>query len=512
MNDWESAAREHVDASIASVEFELAALIKAGDANAAYNPAFIAKCSLLEENALFDVKRRLKALKEFEVREWSRRIKVERETVTRPVKVAVGWQALLKRSEQGYPKPLLVNATTALRHHPDWQGVLAYNEFSFRIEKKAPPPYTPESTGQWVDTDNIKASEWLQNQDINVGVATAADAAHAVSVESRFHPVREYLTGLKWDGEKRIHRFLCDYFGVEFSELTCLISSRWLISAVARVMDPGCQVDTCLVLEGGQGIRKSTTLRALVPIRSWFTDQIADLDNPEASKDLAGKWIIEFPELEKFSSKHDQGVIKSFIPRQTDHYRASYGRMSQDWDRQCVFCASTNKFNWAGDETGGRRWLPVRCGDKVDIEGVREIRDQVWAESHAAYNDGVRWWFDDSDPCEIREELRQEQAARYETDPWDATVVAWLEDQEKKLTGWNKPTDLFWTKSEIILDECLKKPITSWSQIDKNRVQKILVLHGFERYQRRILDSDDLPILDDKGKQKREWCYRRKLK
>jgi predicted P-loop ATPase len=509
LRELREAAEMHVNGAVASAPSQADALVAAGDAMAAYAKDFIEACSALDEDTLFDVRTTLSKLKDFSKREFDRRVKDFRISSMAPVasRATDNWKALLLQTDKGSSRPLLANAATALRSAPEWLGVLGYNEMSFRIEKLKPPPYTPSSLGQWTDTDDIKCAEWLQLEGITVGVTVAADASKAVAEEHPFHPVRSYLTSLKWDGEKRIHRFLCDYFGVEFSELSCLISKRWLISAVARVMKPGCQVDTCLVLEGAQGIRKSTTMRALAGQPEWFTDQVADLEDKDSSQDLAGKWIVEFPELEKFSSKHDQGVIKSYVPRQIDHYRASYGRRSQDWPRQCVFCASTNKFNWAGDESGGRRWLPVRCGNKVDIDGVRANRDQIWAEAYDAYLSDVRWWFDESDPVDITEELQDEQSARYESDPWDATVAAWIEEQDKACLLRRQA---FYTKTETILDECLKKPLVSWTQIDKNRVAKIFSFHGLERFQRRMVDIDEVPILDQKGKQRREWCYRRK--
>ncbi len=487
----------------------------------AYEQTFIERCSACaDDTLLFTIKQTLKALKSFSVREFERRIREERMKLNPAAKLnghaPGGWKELLSRNSHGVARPSLSNAMLAIRAAPEWQGILAYNQLSYRIEKLLPPPYATGAAGQWTDVDDIKLAEWFQLNGIEIGVTTSADAVMGVASEKGFHPIRAYLTSLKWDGEKRIARFLTDYFGVEWSELNSLISSRWLISAVARAMRPGCQVDTCLVLEGGQGVRKSTTLKALAGGPAFFTDQISNLEDKDASQDLAGKWIVEFPELDKFASKHDQGVIKSFIPRAEDHYRQSFGRRTQDWPRQCVFAASTTKFTWAGDETGARRWLPVRCGNRVDIEGVRRDRDQIWAEALAAFEDGIRWWFDETDPPTITQSLKDEQEARYDTDPWDAAVVEWLRldqqkfafDEAQDAIRYKRPPEPYFIQTDSILELCLKKSIGTWTQIDKIRVGKILTFHGFERFIRRVTTNDGIPVTGSEGKQKREWYYR----
>jgi predicted P-loop ATPase len=505
------------------------------DWHACYSAEFIGKCAAASDDVLFFVRQTLRKIEGFGLREFDRKVKEERlrgmsgETATSP---GGGWKAALLRNEKGTVMPNLANSMLALRHAPEWQRVLAYNQLAYRIDKRKKPPYLDEDIGAWNDTDDSKTAEWLQLRGINVKTSIAAEAANVVAHEHSYHPVREYLTGLKWDGKERISRFLIDYFQVEDAPLNRLISRRWLISGAARAMKPGCQVDTCLVLEGGQGKRKSTTLRALAVHDEWFADQIAGMDYKDSSQDLQGKWIIELSEIDKFSSKHEQGTIKSFIPRMVDHFRQSYGHRSQDWPRSCVFAASTNRCTWARDETGGRRWWPVRCGDMADIEGVRRDRDQIWAEAYHAFLANEKWWFDETDGPAILADLREEQKARFEPDPWEAKIMPWIHEEEKKYYEGRRllPQDdkrrnePFWVTSETILEHCLSKLPQHWTDFDKGRITRILAFNDFERSQRRLYDGDGVAIhvIDAEGntvndangqpKQKRDWAYRRVAK
>jgi predicted P-loop ATPase len=212
-----------------------------------------------------------------------------------------------------------------------------------------------------------------------------------------------------------------------------------------------------------------------------------------------------------------------------DHYRQSYGRRSQDFPRSCVFTASTNKCNWAGDETGGRRWWPVQCDGMADIEGVRRDRDQLWAEAYHVFAADEKWWFDDSDDPGILEELREEQKARFDLDPWDEKIMSWIRDQEKEYYARQelmpdqdvRRSEPYYVASEKILNDCLCKLSKDCTQADKNRVARILIFHDFARCQRRLYDSEGVAIheinakgetingRDGKPKQIREWVYRR---
>ena len=517
-SSFHSAASNLAEEATAALPAQAAAFT---DPAQAYDPAFIELAAAAHDDLLFSLKQTLRQLKGFQVREFERRIKAARlkfhaspNGATRVNgHAANGWRELLIKNEKGSTKPLLANAITALRLAPEWSGVLSYNELSCRIIKLKQPPFTPSTTGNWTDEDDILTAEWLQRNHIEVGINAAAAAAQAIAHERTFHPVRDYLTTLKWDGEPRISRWLTTYLGVEWSEYSSQVGSKWLISAVARIMRPGCQVDTCLVLEGEQGIRKSSALRLLAG-DDWFTDQISDLSNKDSSQDLNGKWIVEFSDLGQMS-RAEAGVLKAFLSRRIDHYRQSYGRRTQDFPRQCIFAASTNKDNWAGDETGARRFWPIRCG-AIDIAALAHDRDQLWAEALSLFSDGANWWLEDS---AVITAATEEQSARFETDAWDHKVWNWILEQEKnydideeaRYRFRDPPTQIPYSVShEDILEKCLSLKPERWGGSEKYRISKILTFHGFQRWSVPYVDQNGYVALDDDRKRKFAKRYRRK--
>jgi predicted P-loop ATPase len=174
------------------------------------------------------------------------------------------WRDSLIRNREGDPKPLLANAITALRRAPEWDGVLAFNEFSLGIAALKPAPWDGAVVGgEWTDHGDRLTANWLQHQGIFVPVEVAGQAVQSVAMDRRFHPVREYLDPLTWDGTKRLDTWLSLYLGAEPNEYTAAVGARWLISAVARIYQPGAKADCCLILEGVQGLRKSTALKTL---------------------------------------------------------------------------------------------------------------------------------------------------------------------------------------------------------------------------------------------------------
>jgi predicted P-loop ATPase len=339
--------------------------------------------------------------------------------------VPTGWQAALLRTATGGIKPILANAITALNSAAEWHEVLAYDEFRQRaITQRA----IPWSAGPlvWTDTDDLNLADWLQRQFIDVSPSVAGQAVQKVAHERRVHPVREYLTTLQWDGQPRLDTWLSRYLGAipdENAEYLAAVGARFLISAVARVMRPGCKADCCLILEGAQGIRKSTALRTLAG--QWFTDELADLSNKDSSMQVSGVWIVELAELDAMS-RSEAGRVKAFLSRSLDRYRPPYGHRVTEVPRQCVFAGSVNHNDYLRDETGGRRFWPVVCG-VIDIESLARDRDQMWAEALARYQVGEPWWLDTQ---ELITQAAAEQAARYFGDAWWDKIQALVDSRD----------------------------------------------------------------------------------
>ena len=339
-----------------------------------------------------------------------------------------GWRAHLLVSESGRPKALLENAACAIERAPEFEGVLAFDEFRLRTVALRPAPWgRPLTGGFWTESDDIEVTRWLQRERIEVSKETAGLAVQLVAARTRIHEVRDYLNSLEWDGRVRCDSWLLDYCGVPSTDAepniyAMAVGRAWLISAIARVMQPGCKVDHTLVLEGRQGIGKSKALAALGG--KWFTDHLPpDLNSKDAALSLAGVWIVELSELNALS-RHEQSAVKAYLTRQCDRYRPPYARRTEDAPRMCVFAGSTNQSEWSSDETGGRRYWPVECRGTIDDIGLARDRDQIWAEAAERYRQGQIWWIDDSD---ILEDAQEEQAARFTPDPWQEGIRDYLE-------------------------------------------------------------------------------------
>jgi hypothetical protein len=286
---------------------------------------------------------------------------------------------------EGRILPVLANAIAAFRHAPEWGGVLAFNEFAFGTVALKPTPWGIVPKGEWTDHDDRLATEWLQKQGILVSVDVAGQAVQTAARDHPFHPVKAYLQGLKWDGGQRVDTWLSAYLGADRTEYARAVGSRWLISAVARIFRPAVKADCCLILEGPQGIRKSTALRTLAG--DFFTDELADLGSKDAAMQTRGVWIIELSELDSLSHS-EIARIKAFMSRTTDRFRPPYGMRLVESPRQCVFAGTVNHSTYLRDETGGRRFWPIACG-RIDVDRLARDREPVvgGSESH------VRCWF-----------------------------------------------------------------------------------------------------------------------
>lgn len=386
------------------------------------------------------------------------------------------WRQDLLMTDRGTPRAVLANAITALRLAPEWDGVLGFNEFSMSTVALKPPPWPMGvAADEWTDQEDRLTADWLQHNGIYVSVEIAGSAVQTVARDRSFHPVRQKLDSLKWDGTKRIDDWLSLYLGVDSNEYTCAVGARWLISAVARIYQPGCKADCALILEGDQGLMKSTALKTLA--EPWFTDEIAELGSKDAAMQTRGVWVIEIAELDSMS-RGDVSKIKGFISRTTDRFRPPYGKRLIESPRQCVFAGSVNHSNYLRDETGGRRFWPVACA-RILIGDLARDRDQLWAEAVARYRAGERWWLD---TAELTLAAEQEQADRYEGDAWDAVIEKWIEGRDS-------------VSIDEILTMCLDKSKGTWTQFDKTRVARCLGSIGWERYKAGPRAS-------------REWRYR----
>lgn len=339
--------------------------------------------------------------------------------------------------------PRVANLIKILEQDPVWRGRLRLDEFRQGV--------TDRET-EWADHHAIELKAWLEERWIAAEVKTnlVREAVEAVANRHSFHPVREWLDGLRWDGEARIGAFFSEYCGTPFSPYACAVARSMFISAVARIYRPGCKVDTMVVLEGNQGIGKSKLVQALFGAR-WHCDITQEPGSLDFYQNLRGKWVGEFSELSAMG-KADQNKVKQALTQTQDTYRASYGHYSRTYPRQFVFIGNTNKAEYLADETGARRYLPIECTE-IASESVEANRELLWAEAVARYQAGEIWW-------DIPDSER-EQERRYQDDAWADYIAPWLEGKTRVLM------------SEILSDALMIK-IERQDRASQTRVGAIL--------------------------------------
>lgn len=418
------------------------------------------------------------------------------------------WFGRLRLDLAGEPERNEANVIVALTSDPAFAGVLAFNEFGQEIVVRQPLPWDGDVTllpRPWEDADDVRAAEWLQHRGINVAPVVISRVVGALARESRFHPVRDWLDTLTWDGRPRIETWTSTYLGAEPTAFHHAIGALWLISAVARIYRPGVKADHMLILEGPQGLRKSTALKVLAG-EEWFTDELPELGSKDAAIHMQGVWIVEIAELDALG-RAEVSRIKSFLTRTADRFRPPYGRYAIVVPRQCVFAGTVNPDTYLRDETGNRRFWPLRCG-AIDIPGLARDRDQLWAEAVHRFRGGAIWWID---APVLLAEAHDEQNRRYQSDAWDDLIEHWL-THEKHAGPDGLPHSAHTRTGSIprseplrdvsvgeILQEAIGLEPGRWTRGDQMRVSAYLKANGWERYRCREEGGRDAS---------REWRYR----
>jgi putative DNA primase/helicase len=349
------------------------------------------------------------------------------------------------------------NLIKILDNADEFKGRIQFNEFSAQIAVDL------------ADIDDIKPiiikagleKDWIQEK---IPTSDIIDAMGVVASKSPYHPVREYLAGLKWDGIERIPHFFEDYCGCERSEYHMAVAISLFVSAIARVMKPGCKVDTMVILESEQG--RGKTKLWLVLFGEWCFEVTASLNDKDFYSNMRGAWCMDFAELDAFS-KAETTQIKRILSSQTDNYRPHYARTSKAFPRQCIFVGGTNKDDWNTDSTGGRRYFPVRISEEIDVDGVAANRDQLWAEALVRFERGETWW----DVPDAK--AHQEQS--YVGDPWDEPIydhLKWMITSN----GLNAKTTI-----AVVLSDVLKIDSGRQSRADQMRASAIIKRLGWER-------------------------------
>ncbi|MCK6502478.1 virulence-associated E family protein [Myxococcota bacterium] len=366
---------------------------------------------------------------------------------------------LMERSDKGQILACLTNLVTILEQDPQFQDRLCFDEFRRRVLLDGEPVSDEAETALNVAISNRYGVRPLTH--------LVGEAARHVARQHPRHPVREYLEGLTWDGVERCPYWLYDHLGAEGTTFVRAVAAAFLVGAVARVMQPGCKVDTTLILQGAQGIGKSQAFAVLAG-RDWFSDSPIDFGTKDAFQGLPGVWIYELAELDSVR-RSETSAVKAFLSAQVDHYRPSYGRNTVDVPRQNVFVGTTNEVEFLRDPSGSRRFWPVAVAH-ADLDGLRNARDQLWAEALVRFRRGEPWWLSPD-----AEQARVEASEPYRAvDAWEEPVRRWTEDRVEPFTV------------DEVLNHAIGKDTDRHETRDTMRVAALLGRLGFSKKRMRL--------------------------
>ena len=293
------------------------------------------------------------------------------------------WITKLETNKHGAYVETIDNMLIILRNDPNIKNMVAKNLFNQRLEVKIKNTPWQRNGDFWNDTDDAGLRHYIEKVYGLQGRQKLIDAFSLVAEEHAYHPVRDYLNSLKWDGAKRLETLFIDYLGSDDSEYTRTITRKTLVAAVARIFNPGCKFDQMLTIVGTQGLGKSYIIKKLAG--PWFSDSLPDIKGKEAYEALDGVWIMEMGELAALR-KSEREAIKSYISKQEDTFRRAFARNTTVSKRQCIFIGTTNDNEFLNDPTGGRRFWVLDTNEEKRIKTVwddlnqSEI-DQIWAEA-----------------------------------------------------------------------------------------------------------------------------------
>lgn len=321
--------------------------------------------------------------------------------------------------------PMEGNVLAVLRNDENFRGHLRWNLLRQRVEVTG-GVLAKEHSENHGDL-GVPLASWFQTSEYQCQASRemVGSVLQYVAIENGYDPVREFLTRLPaWDGEKRLSRMLLDYAQAEGAEdWVRVITRKFFIAAIARALEPGCQVDSVLVLQGKQGGGKTSLVRVMGA--GFHVETSLDLQNKDSVMTAANNWLVELGELASLR-KSDVESVRNFITRKEDQIRLPYGRSVKTMPRRCVFIGTTNSKQPLTDPEGNRRFWVVSVG-KVDTSGLERVRDQMWAEALYAYNSGEQWWLTQAEARRAAMEAKV-----YEAEDFTAQeILAWLDVQKQ---------------------------------------------------------------------------------
>jgi putative DNA primase/helicase len=389
------------------------------------------------------------------------------------------WRAGLLR-KRGELVLCTANIALVLRNDERWRGVIAFDEFAQMVLKRQVPPYAHGRRGEWEAEDDSRTAMWLATHyGLTVASAMVTEAIETVAREQRFHPVVDYLRSLTWDGVPRNAGWLAKYCKVADSDYASLVGVLFLRGMVRRVFSPGSKFDYCLVLEGAEGLRKSTF--AAVLGGEWGSDTPLDLgNNREASAALHGRWVLEFSEMEAVT-RAEAHLQKSFLSRTFDQYRPVYSRRNIKVPRQCVFIGTTNETEYIKEGQGARRFWPLQIDGPIDIDGLRSVLPQLLAEAVVDVDAGKRSHPTDEEQVEL---FREQQMRRVVQESLIDALHDWVLEPDVTEQQARAANAGAFSLAEAAF-RCLKVSYAQLTRDLQTRIGKALAALGCERQEKR---------------------------
>ncbi|QGG47327.1 virulence-associated E family protein [Heliorestis convoluta] len=409
------------------------------------------------------------------------------------------WLTELTRDQKGNVLSTAPNVILILENDRALKERIALNDFVHRVVIKDDLPWRSRARGDyWTDSDDASLRNYLYSLYGIKGAGIIADAWSEVAVKHAFHPIKDYLSSLVWDGRKRIERIMIDYLGADDNECVRTFTRKILVAAVTRIYRPGAKFDYSVVLVGPQGIGKSYIIKRLG--KDWHSDSFITVKGKEAYEQLQGVWILEMAELTA-TKKVDVEAVKHFISKSEDTFRVAYGRHNETFKRQCVFFGTTNDYDFLNDPTGNRRFLPITVnggGSKnMWVDLTDEEVDQIWAEAKVLYEQGESLALSK----EIEEKAQMIQAAHTQENPIAESIRTYLETSVP--TNWyeldigtrraylhlrqgdsqpEKTMKLNKVCAQMVWEELFQKDISTMTRYDAKEINMI-ILHtpGWKR-------------------------------
>ncbi|QNG82185.1 virulence factor [Stenotrophomonas maltophilia] len=403
------------------------------------------------------------------------------------------WKEHLTRNRDGNVEGTLHNLILIMENDDRLKGLWWLNDSSNQVKLHRDPPWTGGSRDEFIDSDAYELAAWLQHPErywMKCSDDLVLKAVIAVARRHRRHPIKDYLGALQWDGVPRVERMLVELFGAADNAYSLRAAQCFMVSAVARILwvdakqpSVGAQVDFMLVLEGEQGKRKSSALRAIFG-SEWFVETSESPSGKDFYQVIQGAWGVEIGEMDSFS-KADVTSVKTAITRRVDKFRAPYERVPRSYRRECVFAGTTNEHQYLRDPTGGRRFLPVRTDGDVQIAQIATLRDQLWAEAVTMFDAGFEWW-------ELPADAKEEQASRYVGDSWEGRVEQWLDlrmEPSKYPTRLAMASQIDWATTDNLLTYAIGLEPGKHGKPEQMRVASIMKTLGWEQQRRRWPDD-----------------------